>query len=85
MLDWYSSRAVRHDLERDLEGIDDASRTFVIDLTQTRARAHIGARGGAPEGTTPAHDADVMDLRRGASRMGAGRSAANLPRERRAT
>jgi hypothetical protein len=51
VLDWYGSRAVRHDLERDLEGIDEASRTFVIDLTQARARAHLGGRGGIPEGT----------------------------------
>ncbi len=44
VLDWYGNRAVRHDLELDLEGIGDASRTFVID-TEVRARAHLG---GAP-------------------------------------
>jgi hypothetical protein len=47
VLDWYGSRAVRHDLERDLEGIDKASRTFVIDLTKVAGRAGDRERVGA--------------------------------------
>jgi hypothetical protein len=85
VLDWYASRAVRHDLERDLEGIDDASRTFVIDLTQARARAHLNERSDAPIVTTPSRDAGVTDLRRAGSRVSAGRTveSAGAPRQRR--
>jgi hypothetical protein len=47
LLDWYAGRAVRHDLERDLDEIGDASRTFVIDLTKVRGRTAVRGRDGA--------------------------------------
>jgi hypothetical protein len=67
VLDWYGSRAVRHDLERDLEGIDNVSRTFVIDLTKVAGRARGGERVGAGR-TSPDEEHRPAALQAGGGR-----------------